>query len=506
MLPVCLSLAECSATIVKRAQRSGPVPNPQQVSMNPQEILRLVDTIHRERHVPREVVFESVEQALRSALRKHFSDESALSIHIDRRDGTLQVSYQDRSLSPEEVEDLVGRIGAQVARQVIIQKIREAECDTLYNEYLAERGQLVSGIIQRYDGGMATVALNDAEAILPRSEQIPGEELHVNKRIRATVYDVQKKKGRVKIVLSRTRPELVQRLFEQEVPEIADGIIEIKAIAREPGSRTKVAVATSDPRVDCVGACVGVRGNRIKTIGDELNNERIDVIPWSDDLDQLIRNALQPAEVEDVMLCPKLGRAIVLVPDDQLSLAIGRRGQNVRLASKLTGWDIDIMTREELDEAIERAIQAFSSIEGISDELSEALVGEGFLSYDDLAVIETEDLMELGGLSAEQVEAIRQEAERRAEEAEQGESVPESSHAETSAESAPASPSPESQSAHNQQESPADSSSASGSQEPEGSNPGAGEEKPTQSPPSPSEPTASAPPPSAVSEGGTPSQ
>ncbi len=386
--------------------------------MNPHEILRLVDTIHRERHVPREVVFESVEQALRSALRKHFEDDDALSVQINRQDGTLQVSYQDNPLDPEEVEELVGRIGAQVARQVIIQKIREAECDTIFQEYLAERGQLVSGVIQRYDGGTATVALNDTEALLPRSEQIPGEELHVNKRIRATVYDVQKKGSRVRVILSRTRPELVQRLFEQEVPEIADGIIEIKAIAREAGFRTKVAVATNDPRVDCVGACVGVRGNRIKSIGDELNNERIEVIPWSDDVDQLIRNALQPAEVEEVMLCPKLGRAIVLVREDQLSLAIGRRGQNVRLASKLTGWDIDIMTREELDEAIEGAIEAFCTIDGITEEVSEALVGEGFLSYDDLSIIETEDLVELAGLDEEQVEAIREEAERKAEEAE----------------------------------------------------------------------------------------
>ncbi len=427
--------------------------------MNPQEILRLVDAIHRERHVPREVVFESVEQALRSALRKHFEDEEALAVHIDRRDGTLQVSYQDNPLDPEEVEELVGRIGAQVARQVIIQKIREAECDTIFQEYMAERGQLVSGVIQRYDGGTATVALNDTEAILPRSEQIPGEELHVNKRIRATVYDVQRRGSRVRIILSRTRPELVQRLFEQEVPEIADGIIEIKAIAREAGFRTKVAVATNDPRVDCVGACVGVRGNRIKSIGDELNNERIEVIPWSDDVDQLIRNALQPAEVEEVMLCPKLGRAIVLVREDQLSLAIGRRGQNVRLASKLTGWDIDIMTREELDEAIEGAIEAFCTIDGITEEVSEALVGEGFLSYDDLSIIETEDLVELAGLNEEQVEAIREEAERKAEEAERlaeeerkaqqakKQAVPSASEspasAETPAAEAPAAPVPE---------------------------------------------------------------
>jgi N utilization substance protein A len=191
-------------------------------------------------------------------------------------------------------------------------------------------------------------------------------------------------------------------------------VIEIRAIAREPGYRSKVAVISSDNRIDCVGACVGVRGNRIKNIVEELGGERIDIVRWSDDLQVLVPNALQPAEVDEVILCQMLGRGIVLVREDQLSLAIGRRGQNVRLASKLCGWDIEIMTREELDQQIERAIMGYSSIEGLDDSLAEKLVGEGFLSYDDLSVIEPDDLMEMGGLSAEAVDGIVAEAEKRA--------------------------------------------------------------------------------------------
>ena len=221
------------------------------------------------------------------------------------------------------------------------------------------------------------------------------------------IFEVKPQGSRVKVILSRTRPSLVRRLFEQEIPEIAEGVITINAMAREPGYRTKVAVSSTDQRVDCVGACVGVRGNRIKNIVDELAGERIDIVRWSDDPQVLIPNALQPAEVEQVLLCEMLGRAIVLVREDQLSLAIGRRGQNVRLASKLCGWDIEIMTAEELDEQIDRAVAGFSSLEGVTEELAQKLVEQGYLSYDDLSVIEPDALMEMGGLTAEQVEHDR---------------------------------------------------------------------------------------------------
>src|SRR4051812_32058405 len=384
--------------------------------MNASELLRIVVAIHRDKNVDKETVFGAIEAALVSAAKKQYGEEEDIVVQIDRKDGSINGTHNGVPMDPEETR---GRIGAQTAKQVMIQKIREAERDALYDEYHELSGQMITGVVQRYEGGAATVSLTNVEAILPRSEQIPGESHHANERVRATVFEVRKAGSRVKVILSRTRPQLVQRLFEQEIPEIADGVIEIRAMAREPGYRSKVAVSSSDQRVDCVGACVGVRGNRIKNIVDELAGERIDIVRWSDDLQVLIPNALQPAEVEEVILCQMLGRAIVLVREDQLSLAIGRRGQNVRLASKLCGWDIEIMTREELDESIERAVGGFCAIEGVDDSLSEKLVGEGFLSYDDLSIIEPDALMEMGELTEDQVNAIVTQAEVKATEAEQ---------------------------------------------------------------------------------------
>ncbi len=383
--------------------------------MDPSELLRIVDTIHRDKNIDKEIVFDGIEAALVSAAKKHYGEEEEIEVAIDRATGAITGTHNGEPLAPEEMAE---RIGAQTAKQVMIQKIREAERDTLYDQYEELKGQLVNGMIQRCEGGAATVTLDNVEAILPKGEQIPGDTLHANERIRATVYEVRKQGSRVKVILSRTKPQLVQRLFEQEIPEIAEGVIQAKAIAREPGYRTKIAVASSDQRVDCVGACVGVRGNRIKNIVDELGGERIDIVRFNDDMQQLIPNALQPAEVDEVILCQMLGRAIVLVREDQLSLAIGRRGQNVRLASKLCGWDIEIMTREELDEQIEQAVAGYTSMEGVEDELAEKLVGEGFLSYDDLSVIEPDILMEMGDLTEEQVNAIVAQAEVKAEEAE----------------------------------------------------------------------------------------
>jgi len=388
--------------------------------MKPEEILRIVDAIHRDKNIDKEVVFQAIEAALVTALARQYGEEADITISIDRGDGRVTGLHAGQ---PIDTAELSGRIGAQTAKQVIIQKIREAERDAIHDEYEEQIGQMVSGVVTRFEGATATVQLGANEAILPRSEQIPGEAYHPNERIRGTIFEVRKVGSRVKIILSRIRPQLVQRLFEQEIPEIADGVIEIRAIAREPGYRSKVAVISSDNRIDCVGACVGVRGNRIKNIVEELGGERIDIVRWNDDLQVLVPNALQPAEVDEVILCQMLGRGIVLVREDQLSLAIGRRGQNVRLASKLCGWDIEIMTREELDQQIERAIAGFSSIEGLDDSLAEKLVGEGFLSYDDLSVIEPDDLMEMGGLSAEQVDAIVAEAENRAQQAEEAAAV-----------------------------------------------------------------------------------
>ncbi|NLE37103.1 MAG: transcription termination factor NusA [Pirellulaceae bacterium] len=384
--------------------------------MNPSEVLRIVDAIHRDKNIDKSIVFDGIEAALISAARKHYGEDHEIIIEINRETGLIKGIHDGNVMTPEDIAE---RIGAQTAKQVMIQKIREAERDAIYDEYDEQRDQMVTGVIQRYDGGAATVSLGNIEAILPRGEQIPGETLHANERVRAVICDVRKVGSRVKVILSRTRHQLVSRLFEQEIPEITDGVIQIRAIAREPGYRTKIAVSSSDQRVDSVGACVGVRGNRIKNIVDELAGERIDIVRYSDDMQVLIPNALQPAEVEEVILCQMFGRAIVLVREDQLSLAIGRRGQNVRLASKLCVWDIEIMTREELDEQIEQAVMGFSELDGVDDELAEKLVGEGFLSYGDLSVIEPDALSEMGGgLTQEQVDHIVEQAEAKAEQAE----------------------------------------------------------------------------------------
>jgi len=383
--------------------------------MNPNELLRIVDSLHREKNIDPEIVFQAIEAAMISAAKKHYGEESDIKLTVDRKTGEIGGTCDDQPLDTV----LIGRIGAQTAKQVIIQKIREAERDSLLEEFVVQIGQMVGGVVQRVEGNTTTVSLGNVEAILPRSEQIPGEAHHPNERVRAVVFEVRPQGNRVKVVLSRTRPQLVQRLFEQEIPEIAEGVITVNAMAREPGYRSKVAVSSTDSRVDCVGACVGVRGNRIKNIVDELSGERIDIVRWDDDPLVLIPNALQPAKVDQVLLCDMLGRAIVLVAEDQLSLAIGRRGQNVRLASKLCGWDIEIMTADELEQQIDRAVKGFSSLDGVSEDLAQKLVEQGFLSYDDLSVIEPDALMEMGELTDEQVQYIVDQAEQKAEEAEE---------------------------------------------------------------------------------------
>ncbi len=382
--------------------------------MNPTELLRLVDSLHREKNIDSEIVFSAIEAALQTAVKKHFGEDADINVSINRQSGSISAACNGTELNQEEI----GRIGAQTAKQVIIQKIKEAERDSLLDEFHDQVGQLITGTVQRSDRGVTTVQLGNMEAILPRGEQISGESYHNGDRIRAVVFEVKAAGNRVKVILSRTKPQLVQRLFEQEIPEIAEGVIRINAISREPGHRSKVAVSSSDQRVDCVGACVGVRGNRIKNITSELAGERIDIVRWSDDPLVLIPAALQPAEVEQVLLCDMIGRAIVLVRDDQLSQAIGKYGQNVRLASKLVGWDIEIMTAGELEEQIDRAVTAFMELEGMTEDLAQRLVEQGYLSYDDLSVIEPDALMEMGGLTAEQVDLIVEQADEKAAEAE----------------------------------------------------------------------------------------
>ena len=376
------------------------------------DLVRIVDSIHRDKNIPKDVLFEGIESALATAAKKHYPEAEEILITIDRETGKTTATADGTAVAPPDF----GRIAAQTAKQVIIQKIREAERDSLFDEFEDQRGDLITGTVQRFEGGAVTVNLGKTDALLPRSEQIPGESHQPGERVRAVILDVRKVGQRVKIILSRTHPDFVRRLFELEIPEIADQIISIRALAREAGYRSKVAVTSIDTKVDAVGACVGVRGTRIKNIVDELGGERIDIVRWNESLQVLIPNALQPAEIDEVMLCQLLGRAIVLVRDDQLSLAIGRRGQNVRLASKLVGWDIEIMTSEELDELIEKAVAAFTRIDGVDTELAEKLVEQGILSFDDLSVMEITDLVNtIEGLTEALAEDIRSKSEALAE-------------------------------------------------------------------------------------------
>ncbi len=307
------------------------------------EILRYIEVLHREKDIDKEILFEALEEALAAAIRRKYDlEDEVVEVHIDRETGKVQSDFE------LDLADL-GRIAATTAKQRLLQKLREAERDVLFEDFESRMGTLANGTVQRFEGDNVVISIGKVEGILPRKERVRGENYHVGDRIRCLVREVRKIGPKIKVVLSRANPDLVRRLFELEVPEIADGIIEIKAVEREPGYRTKLGVVSHDPKIDCVGACVGVRGTRIKSIIDELNGEKIDVIPWDDDPESLIVNALKPAVVSSITLDRENRKALVIVDEDQLSLAIGRRGQNVRLASRLARWDIDIMTREQLE-------------------------------------------------------------------------------------------------------------------------------------------------------------
>ena len=431
-----------TATKTKKGKKEAAVDKDQLRQQQRQAVLSLVDTMHREKNISKDIIFGGIEQAIQLAIERASLEEVDVLVHIDRATGEIIAQRGDQMMEPEHL----GRIAAQAARQVMTQKIREAESEGVFTEFQARKGDLITATVQRVDNGTAIVTVakdnksagGSVEAILPRSEQIPGETHQVNDRIKAVVMDVRKQGHRVKIVLSRCHPDFVRALFEQEIPEIQDRTIEIKQVAREAGYRSKVAVSSIDMKVDCVGACVGVRGSRIKNVIDEINGERIDIVRWNDSMQVMIPNALQPAEISDVQLYPRLGRAIVLVAEDQLSLAIGRRGQNVRLASKLVGWDIDIMTMDELSRDLDKAERWFSRVPNMQPEHIEALITEGFFSYTDLTFLEAEQLAEIIGIDPEVADDMiifaEEEAERIEREGEPEEEVPAEPAAEQPAE------------------------------------------------------------------------
>jgi N utilization substance protein A len=356
-----------------------------------QELLRIVDNIARDKSIDKEAIFADLEEAMVSAVRKHFGDlDSEIAVHIDRETGKVTAF---KNSEPIDIRQL-GRIPAQTAKQVMIQKIRADERDSIYAEFIQRKGEITSGNIVRYESGTAVVDLNHrTEGYLPRNEQITGQTHRPGERIRCLIFDVKEISNQVKIFLSRTHPDFIRRLFELEVPEIAENVIEIRALAREAGYRTKVAVASLDEKVDPVGACVGVRGSRIKNVVDELGGEKIDIVRWNDSSQVLIANALMPAKVSEIALCFELGRATVVVGEDQLSLAIGKHGQNVRLAARLTGWDIDILTPEEYNLGIERLAPCIKRLELEDDTVVDKLIALGVISVLDLEDVGPEPLV-----------------------------------------------------------------------------------------------------------------
>src|SRR4051812_41440891 len=391
-----------------------------------QDLVRIVDGIARDKNIERDQIYSDIEQAIASALRKQFNteDTSEFTVTLDRTTGDISAARQGAPMPL----NVLGRIAAQTAKQVMIQLIRQDERGSIYEEFKDRVGTIVTGTIARFEGGSMIVTLGRSEAIMPRSEQIPGETHEPNERVQALILEVRDTPSSVKIILSRSHPEFIRRLFEREVPEVGDKTIELKALAREPGHRTKIAVSSIDSKVDAVGACVGVRGSRIKNIVEELGGEKIDIVRWNESSQILIANALEPAEVAEVSLCFELGRATVVVNDDQLSLAIGKRGQNVRLAARLTGWDIDILTPPEFQAGVQRLDTTLKSIEGISQEMIDKIIALGLIDVRDIDEVGTGPLMEEVGMTEElantvlerctdeaKVVAVEQEEKKRAE-------------------------------------------------------------------------------------------
>ncbi len=354
------------------------------MSINTQEMMRIIDSIARDRKIDRQLLIEDLEQAMVSAARKFYNtlDTEEFTCTLDPISGELMLyRHGERmELAPGDF----GRIAAQTFKQVMMQRFRDDERQSVYDEFSKRVGEITTGTVQRYEGGALVVTIDRAEAFMPRSEQIPGEQFQAGDRVRCLILDVRDAGSQVKIVLSRSHPDFIKRLFEVEVPEVAERIIELKAMAREAGYRTKVAVSSIDSKVDAVGACVGIRGSRIKNIVDELNGEKIDIVRWNESSQILIQNALKPAEVAEISLCFELGRATVVVRDDQLSLAIGKKGQNVRLAARLTGWDIDILTPDEFNKGLDTLSETLLAVETIDEAIIDRLAAIGMVSVFDI--------------------------------------------------------------------------------------------------------------------------
>ena len=412
------------------------------VSANRLELLQIADAVAREKSIDREIVISAMADAIQKAARSRYGQETNIRADINSKTGEIklqrllevvdtvddyatQISLEDaKKRKPDaEIGDFLsdplppmefGRIAAQSAKQVIVQKVREAERDHQYEEYKDKVGEIVSGTVKRVEYGNVIVDLGRGEAIVRRDELIPRESFRYGDRIRAYVYDVRREQRGPQIFLSRTHPQFMAKLFTMEVPEIYDGIIEIKSVARDPGSRAKIAVVSRDGSIDPVGACVGMRGSRVQAVVNELQGEKIDIIPWSPDAATFIVNALQPAEVAKVVLDEDAERIEVVVPDDQLSLAIGRRGQNVRLASQLTGWDIDILTEQEESENRQKEFakrsKLFMEALDVDEMVAQVLASEGFASIEEIAYVDPDEISSIEGFDEETASEIQQRA------------------------------------------------------------------------------------------------
>jgi transcription termination/antitermination protein NusA len=406
------------------------------------ELLQVADTVARDKGIDRDEVLQAMEQAIQKAGRSKYGQEYDIRAEIDRKNGEIRLMRfrevadpveneatqiplaEAKRFNPEaELGDFItdplppidfGRIAAQTAKQVIVQKVRDAERQRQYSEYKDRVGEIVNGLVKRVEFGNVVVDLGRAEAILRRDELLPRESFRQGERVRSYIYDVRQEVRGPQIFLSRTHPQFMAKLFAQEVPEIYDGIIEIRAVARDPGSRAKIAVISNDSGIDPVGACVGMRGSRVQAVVAELQGEKIDIIPWSQDPATFVVNALAPAEVAKVVMDEEQRRIEVVVPDDQLSLAIGRRGQNVRLASQLTGWDIDILTEaeesERRTEEFRTRSKMFIDALDVDDVIAHLLVTEGFTSVEEVAFVPTSDLADIEGFDEDVANELQQRA------------------------------------------------------------------------------------------------